>query len=91
MFHGGIENVSYHNHLKLDNGKVFLFLKDEKRKITHNLVFGSIQAKSHEELLAKEEVDYARKALKWAIIAFAATVVFGFIDILLRFFCNSLL
>lgn len=80
---GGVERVSYHNHLKLGNKKVFLYLRDEKRKITNNLVFDSIQAKSHEELLAKQEVDYARRALKWAIIAFVASVVFGLADIIL--------
>ena len=81
-------SISYHDHLLIIEKKIYLFLKDEKTQITPGLVFGHIQAKSNEELLAKQEVDYAQKALRWAIIAFGAAVVFGLIDIILTILFN---
>lgn len=81
-------SISYHDHLLIIEKKIYLFLKDEKTQITPGLVFGHIHAKSNEELLAKQEVDYAQKALRWAIIAFGASVVFGLIDIILTILFN---
>lgn len=83
IFSGLTHNMQ--SFVPVQNGNVFLFLEDG-RQITPNLIFGAVRAKSHEEIYSKEEVDVALKALRWAIYAFAATVAFGLIDVLLRFF-----
>ncbi len=65
---------------------VIRMFHEDGRQLTRNFIFGAVRAKSHEEIYSKQEVDVALKALRWAIYAFAATVGFGLIDVLLRFF-----
>jgi len=86
--YGITTHINYHDHLKIEQGKVLLFLEDERRRLLPGMVFGKVQARSHGELLAQQEVYYAQKALRWAIIAFAAAVTFGLIDVLLTILFN---
>lgn len=53
----------------------------------------AVRARTHEEIsqeeqvkISTEELRVARKTLRWAIIAFAATVIFGLLDLVLRVF-----
>ena len=77
------------NEVMVPTGRVRLYLEDG-RQITGGMLFGAVRAKSHEEVsqaeqckLSADNLRIAEKTLKWAIVAFAATVLFGFIDVLL--------
>ena len=59
--------------------------------LSQNRPIGAVRARNHEEISQEQQVRIAmmdlkvsRKALNWATIAFAATVAFGFLDLLLR-------
>jgi len=73
------------NSIHVSGGRIHIYLED-RRRIVQGMLFGAVRAKSHEEIYQREELQVARRSLRWAIYAFVAAVVFGFVELMLRFF-----
>lgn len=73
------------NSIQVSGGRIHIYLED-RRRIVQGMLFGAVRAKSHEEIYQREELQVASRSLRWAIYAFIATVVFGFVELMLRFF-----
>ena len=71
------------NFVQTSVGRIHFFLEDGRR-IVGGMLFGAVRAKSHEEIYQREELQVARRSLQWAIYAFVAAIIFGFVDLMLR-------